>query len=136
MAINPYLSFPGNSKEVIAFYEEVFHTKADIMGYDDLPEGEEMEMGVDMTGKVMHSEMKIEGATVMISDDPYNVEVKKSNISLGVFADDKKRIREYFEKLAEEGEVIMPLEKTFWSELFGIVKDKYEIEWLFNYERE
>lgn len=134
MTINPYLSFPGNSKEVISYYEEVFQTKADIMTYDELPDGELLDRDPAMDGKVMHSEMDIAGSMVMISDDPYEKEVKRANVSLGIFLSDEKEIREYYEKLAEEGEIIMPLEKTFWTDLFGIVVDKYDVEWLFNLE--
>ncbi|MDO5649146.1 MAG: VOC family protein [Gallicola sp.] len=136
MTIRPYLSFPGYSGEVIAYYEKIFDVKAEILNYDDLPEGEGSEMHEEMQGLVMHSDMEIAGSRVMISDDPYKKEVKDSNISLGIFLDDQEKLREYYEKLSEGGEIIMPLEKTFWSELFGIVKDKYGTEWLFDYESE
>lgn len=41
----------------------------------------------------------------------------------------QKKQKEVFDKLQEGGEVIMPLQETFWSPAYGQVKDKFNIEW-------
>jgi PhnB protein len=35
-------------------------------------------------------------------------------------------------KLSENGAILLPLEKTFWAELYGMVKDSYGINWHIN----
>jgi PhnB protein len=39
-----------------------------------------------------------------------------------------------FRDLAAEGRVLVPLEKTFWAERFGMVVDRFGIPWLVNCE--
>jgi PhnB protein len=37
-----------------------------------------------------------------------------------------------FDALAEQGQVNMPFEKTFWAEGFGMVIDRYGTPWMVN----
>ena len=39
-----------------------------------------------------------------------------------------------FGELARDGRVLMPLEKTFWAERFGMVVDRFGMPWLVNCE--
>ena len=41
-------------------------------------------------------------------------------------------MRSYFEKLAADGTVTMPLEKAPWGDTFGMVKDRFGVSWLVN----
>ncbi|MDO5649147.1 MAG: glyoxalase/bleomycin resistance/extradiol dioxygenase family protein [Gallicola sp.] len=135
MAINVYLNFYGNAREVIEYYEDVFETKAEIMSYGDIPEEPDFEITEDMKGAVLHSEMVISDSILMISDDLRGEDhSKKNNFGLAIGFKDEKKLREIFEKIQKEGNVEMQLEKTFWSDLFGIVKDKFGIDWMFNLE--
>ena len=43
---------------------------------------------------------------------------------------DLERLRRVFERLAKDGEVIMPLEPAFFSPLFGQVRDKFGFYWM------
>ncbi|WP_342667011.1 VOC family protein [Domibacillus tundrae] len=42
---------------------------------------------------------------------------------------DAEKLRSYFEGLSEDGEVTMPLQETFWSKLYGQVRDPFGIDW-------
>ena len=37
-----------------------------------------------------------------------------------------------FEKLAKGGTITMPLEHTFWGARFGMLTDKFGIQWMLN----
>jgi PhnB protein len=39
-----------------------------------------------------------------------------------------------FRELATEGRVLLPLEKTFWAERFGMVVDRFGVPWMINCE--
>ncbi|MFJ5382273.1 VOC family protein, partial [Cupriavidus sp. CER94] len=39
-----------------------------------------------------------------------------------------------FDALSEGGQVIMPYQKTFWAEGFGMVVDKFQMTWMVNCE--
>jgi PhnB protein len=66
----------------------------------------------------------------MFCDIPSDMPLTKGdNISPTLSTDDKDEIHRVFEEFADDGEVLMPLEKTFWSELYGMVQDKYGVIW-------
>ena len=50
-------------------------------------------------------------------------------ITLQFDASEKSEVQKTFDVLAQNGEIIMPLEKTDWSECFGLLKDKFGITW-------
>ena len=46
--------------------------------------------------------------------------------------DDEAEQTRLFDALAEGGTVTMPLGGTFWNARFGMLKDRFGIEWLLN----
>jgi PhnB protein len=54
------------------------------------------------------------------------------NISLAIGLNDPEQAKQLFGKLAKDGTVIMPLEKTYWAEAFGMLTDKFGIKWMIN----
>lgn len=128
-----YLNFRNESKEVIAFYEEVFGMKADAISfYKDIPGEEVAEENKEL---VMNSQMKIHGVDLMISDLPTGTEVNYGNtISLIVLLNDVALATQQFEALSVDGVVTMPLQQTFWGATYGQVKDRFGTQWMFNVE--
>jgi len=39
-----------------------------------------------------------------------------------------------FNRLSAGGQVIMPLDKAFWGAYFGMVTDKFGVQWMVNYD--
>jgi PhnB protein len=58
------------------------------------------------------------------------------NISLSIGATSQEEVKTIFGKLSEGGVITMPLEKTFWSPLFGMLTDKFGINWMISVEEE
>jgi PhnB protein len=42
------------------------------------------------------------------------------------------RLNKVFEKMSEGGKVSMPLQDTFWGARFGMLQDKFGVNWMFN----
>lgn len=40
-----------------------------------------------------------------------------------------------FNKIGEDGKVTMPLQDTFWGARFGMLADKFGMNWMFNYDK-
>jgi PhnB protein len=82
----------------------------------------------------MHSVLKTEyGMTLMASDTPNRMAYTPGNdFSLSLSGDNETELRGYFERLAADGTVTMPLEKAPWGDTFGMVKDRFGISWLVN----
>jgi PhnB protein len=51
-------------------------------------------------------------------------------MSLG--GDDAGEGKRVFDALAEGGTVTMPFQKTFWGADFGMLTDRYGIDWMIN----
>jgi PhnB protein len=129
MTVAPYLSFDGQCREAMTFYREVFGgTELNLMPYSAQPvPGMEA-----MADRIMHSDMKIDGAWIMAADSPGGGDLAPGNVSVMHDPVDVASGKAKFDRLAEGGEVTMPFAKTFWSPGFGMVRDRFGILWLFS----
>jgi len=130
MKISPYVSFNGNCADAIAFYEKAFNVKAEIMRYKDAPPDDGFEAPKGTENYVMHAQFDIDGETVMFADmPPEHAATIGDNITIMLEFDSIDSAKSAFDALKEGGEVSMELQKTFWSELFGSLTDKFGINW-------
>jgi PhnB protein len=53
-------------------------------------------------------------------------------MSVSVSGDDDAELHGYFDKLADGGNITVPLEKQMWGDVFGMLTDKFGITWLVN----
>ncbi len=54
------------------------------------------------------------------------------NITISLSGDDSDDLRGYWDKLADGGQVMMPLEKQMWGDEFGMLADRFGISWMVN----
>jgi PhnB protein len=59
---------------------------------------------------------------------------KPKGFSLSLQIENTSQATRIFNLLAKDGTVVLPLEKTFWAALFGMVVDRFGIPWLINCE--
>lgn len=136
MGINIYLVFNGNCKEAIEFYEEAFETdKLQMMTFGETSQNPGYVLPEEAKDLIMHARMNILGTDVMFSDifpgSPFTV---GNNVTLAVVTDNEGRIRKSFDALKEGGAVQMELQQTFWSSCYGILTDKFGVNWQFSHE--
>ena len=127
--LNPYLSFSGNTREAMEFYNSVFGGTLVVNTF-----GEYGEQNPEVADKVMHAMLETDrGFTLMASDPAPGMEIQAgNNISISLSGDDADELRGYWEKLSGEGNVQMPLEKQMWGDTFGMCTDKFGLTWLVN----
>jgi PhnB protein len=128
----PYLHFNGNAEEVLNFYKDAFDGEIlTINRYGDSP----MKLDESLNNKIIHSRLKFDDNIIMISDS-FNGKLANTdgNIQLSVEVDDENKLNEAFNKLADGGKVTMPLAKQFWGATFGMLQDKFGVNWMFNHE--
>lgn len=136
MPINAYVNFNGNCRQAVEFYAEVFQTsKPQIVTYGEgSPDNAEFSLPEEFKSMVMHTELIIDGSPVMFSDAyPGKPFVAGNNISLSLVTTDLNAMKNTFSRLAEGGTVVMELQETPWSKCYGMLTDKFRIEWQFNY---
>jgi len=129
MTFDVFLNFDGDCRAALEFYAGVFGLELPdhIMTYDQLPGGD---FGAGNEGRITYANLPIFGCNVMFSDCPAGSNfVKGTNIALTLGTSDAEQIKNIFHALAEGGQVAMPLGQTFFSELYGMVTDKFGITW-------
>jgi PhnB protein len=133
MQVIPYLSFNGDCEAAFTFYEQCLGGQAGpIFRYGGSPLADQAP--ADWSDKVMHGNLKVGDQVLMGADvAPEHYEAPKGfTLSLQIKGTaDAERI---FHDLARDGRVVMPLEKTFWAERFGMVVDRFGIPWTINCE--
>lgn len=123
--LTPYLFFHGECAEALGYYCKVFDGEVvDKQLFSEAPQAFE---GAEPDW-VMHSIFKCELFSLMMSDGMRSQAEK--GVAFSIEMDDRAKQAVIFERLAEEGEVVMPLEDTFWGAHFGQVADKYGFRWM------
>ncbi len=132
MSVEPYLFFEGRCEEAIEFYKKALGAQVQmVMRYKDSPEPPPPGMvPPGSENKVMHGSFTVEGTTIMVSDGGVSGKPNFQGFSLAVNAKSAADTDRYFNALAEEGNVQMPLGKTFWSPRFGMVADRFGVQWM------
>jgi PhnB protein len=105
------------------------------MTYGQMPSDPNYAIADEDKEHVMYSVIPIFGCNIMFCDVPSDMPLTRGdNINPTLGSDDKEEIRRIFFELSEGGEILMSLEKTFWSELYGMVQDKFGIIWQLSYD--
>jgi PhnB protein len=135
ITINPHLNFQGNCEEAFNFYKSVFGGDfSDLNRYKDMPPNNEHPLlEVDMN-KIMHISLPISKETVLMGGDApetmHKVITAGNNFVLAIMVDTLEEAERIFDHLAMGGKVFMPIAKAFWGDYFGMVTDKFCIEWM------
>ena len=126
--LNPYISFKDNARDAMEFYKSVFGGELALNTF-----GEYGDTGPS-ADKVMHAMLESpSGYTIMAADTPEGMTYDPgTNIAVSLSGDDSDELRGYWDKLADGGNVTMPLEKQMWGDEFGMVTDRFGISWLVN----
>lgn len=128
--LNPYISFKDNAREAMEFYRSVFGGKLEISTFKDFG----MTQDPAEANKIMHSMLVADnGLTFMGADTPNSMSYEPgAQISMALSGDNQAELTGYFEKLSAGGTVKMPLAKAPWGAMFGMLTDKFGIDWMVN----
>ena len=128
--LNPYLSFRGQAREAMTFYQSVLGGQLDVMTFADMggmgvPENE--------ADQVMHSALTVsDSVQLMGSDVPSHMEGDFANGQISLSGDDDATLRGWFDQLSDGGTVGVPLEKAPWGDSFGQLTDRFGVSWMVN----
>jgi PhnB protein len=129
LGINPYIAFTGNCRKAIDFYKQALQAEELFLQTF----GESPMSGMGPADNIMHATIKVGNSTIMMCDDPRpDAGAAGGNISLSIGLHDPALAKQLFDNLAEGGTIVMPLEKTFWAEAFGMVTDQFGVKWMVN----
>lgn len=132
--LNPFLRFnDGKCREAMEFYKSIFGGKVEYMTIGESPMAKDMPK--EKQGFIMHAELKKGDLIFYGSDMMRDKAVVGDNVGMALNCESEKEIRTLYTKLSKSGEVFCKLEDAFWGALFGVVIDRYGVEWMLNYQK-
>ncbi len=134
LRINSYLTFNGNCRDAMQFYQKCFDADLKIQTVGESPLANHLPE--KMKHCILHA-LLTKGELLLMGSDMVAETglIKGSNVSLSLNCTSETEIRNYFEQLSIGGKVMHPLENTFWGALFGDLTDQFGNHWLLNFER-
>jgi len=132
MQIQPYLFFEGRAEEAAEFYKSKLGAEVTmLMRNKDAPEKPPPGMlPPGSENKVMHMALRIGETTLLVSDGSNKGTPNFQDFSLCITVRDDAEAKKVFDALADDGQVQMPLTKTFFSSSFGMVADPFSVPWM------
>jgi PhnB protein len=129
--LDTYLFFDGNCAEAMRFYERTLGGKLFMMTHGESPMGAQMPAG--SADRIMHARLDLDDRMLMASDSmvghPY---AGMHGFSLSLVYPTVEEARKIFDALADKGKVTMPMQETFWVEVFGMLTDRFGTAWMLN----
>lgn len=131
-AVQPYLFFRGRCEEAIAFYKATLGAEAGIMmRFKDNPDKmDRSKIPAEFDNRIMHAELKIAGANIMMSDGMKTGPLDFQCMSLSISVENQAEAERMFTGLAKDGRIEMPMGPAFFAQRFGAVSDKFGVSWM------
>ena len=126
--LNPYIGFRDNAQAALEFYQSVFGGELELSTFASMGAGNPAD-----ADKIMHGSLRSDLVVLMASDAPEVMPAPdESNISISLSGDDESTLRGFWDGLAADGQVSMPLEVAPWGDAFGMLTDKFGVDWMVN----
>lgn len=129
--INVYLTFDGNCREAMTFYAEALEAEIQLIPFSEMPQCPE-----GLGDRIMHARVSTGAAVLMASDTmPGTPFTQGNSYSVSVDSEGVEEVDRLFAALATGGEVALPPQDMFWNAYFGMLTDKFGIQWMFNFDK-
>ncbi|HYG84089.1 MAG TPA: VOC family protein [Verrucomicrobiae bacterium] len=126
--VYPYLNFKDNARQAMEFYQSVFGGKLDIATFKEYADMPQDPADGD---KVMNAMLQADSVAFMAADTPSSMEYTPgNNFAMALSGDNEQELRGFWDKLAEGGTVVMPLDTAPWGDVFGMVVDGFGVQWM------
>jgi PhnB protein len=128
MRISIHLWFDGQCEAAFGFYQRLLGGEiTTMMKYGDSPLADTVEPR--WRDRILHATLRL-GDQELLGADVMPKDYARPRgfcalLSLRGLAEAKR----VFDALADGGSIQMPLQKTFWSEGFGVVTDRFGVPW-------
>ena len=134
MQVSCHLTFRGQCEEAFRFYQRCLGgTVVTMLTYGASPMAEQVP--AEWRGKVVHASLKVAGVMLTGADLLPQQYVQPRGFFVLLSVDAPADAERVFQSLAENGEVLVAIQKTFWSSRFGVLVDRFGIPWEINCEQ-
>lgn len=129
----PYLFFNGNCIDAVGFYERVLGAKTEaLVRFADM----DQQCPTEHSERIAHARLVFEGGGQLYAGDchqsiPYEG-IKAVTLTLNY--DTVEQAQKVFAALSDGGQVGMPMQGSMWAKAFGMVTDRFGVDWMVNGE--
>ncbi|RYU80098.1 VOC family protein [Hymenobacter persicinus] len=131
--LTPYLTFNGNCREAMTFYQQCLGGELTVQTFAGTPAAEQV--APEALQNVMHAILTTPDMVLMASDSGLGFAAKGDMISLSINCQSAEEIQRLYRLLSAGGTINMELQDTFWGATFGMFADQYGIDWMLNYDK-
>jgi PhnB protein len=131
--IYAYLSFRGNCREAMTFYQKCLGGELFLQTVEGTPVA--AQMPTETGQNILHSTLTHGSLVLKGSDMMHGERVEGNMVSLMLNCNSDAEIRQFFTALSADGQVTLPLADQFWGATFGTLTDKYGKGWMLNYNK-
>jgi PhnB protein len=127
MQLHTYLNYGGNCEQAFRFYEQhLGGTITMLMRHGEQPTPSEAPPA--WNGKVLHARMNLGGTELLGADIPSYQPMRSAYLSLTVDSDaEADRV---YGLLSDGGQLLMPMQETFFASRFAMLRDKFGTSWM------
>ena len=131
MKLNPYLSFDGRCREAFEFYEKSLGGRISfIQTIGESPMASSMP--AEAHDRVMHVTLQIGDQVLQGADAPPGQFTNPAGFCVAMHFDNVAEGERVFSALAQNGQVQMAFQATFWAKGFGMLIDRFGTPWIVN----
>ena len=136
--INPYIHFNGNAEEAFTFYRSVFGGDFTVLARFKDFAGPENPVPDNESEYVMHIALPVSNNNILMASDVPSalgkVNENENRSKIIISADSKSEADNLFNGLSAGGNVEVPISDSPWGTYFGMLRDKYGIEWMVDFD--
>jgi PhnB protein len=137
-AIHSYLLFKDNCEEAFNHYRNIFGGNFErIVRFKDMPMSDDS-MPDDVANLIMHIGLPVgKGHMLMGSDCPPGWAARYklgNNVNLSLLVNSREEADRFHKGLSEGGTVKEPMADAPWGDYFGMLTDRFGIEWMISYD--
>jgi PhnB protein len=127
--LHAYLTFNGNCRQAMQFYQECLEGNLYLQALGELPES--IQLPSHMKERILHAYLSHDNLVLMGSDMvPENGLMRGNAVALILTCETEAETRTRYDRLASGGVRNHPLQHTFWGTLAGDLTDKFGNHWM------
>ena len=133
VTITPHLNFRGQARAALSFYNKVFGGECVLMTYEQMGQGSGKDADQIMWGQVVSAD----GFRIMAFDvlEPRPYAPGENAFFVSVRGDSASEVQTRWDSLSDGATILHPIGKAPWSDLYGMLRDRFGVTWIVDVER-
>ena len=134
MHVVPYLNFDGDCRQAFELYNRVLGGQiVALFTFGEMPEPEHV--APEQRDWIMHARLVAGDLVLMGSDSPMPNFEEPTGLYVSLMVEEPAEAERVYQALSEGGQVVMPIQETFWATRFAMFKDRFGTPWMINCEQ-